>query len=102
VRLRPLIPHRSAGSKAGTAMYKPFNVNSIGGRLELSPATALADTGTYDFDIQVSNIKGVKTINSVSKSNSYAGCSLPDRQAVCQYIRAQPGNRIHYPGLISQ
>ncbi|MES2005890.1 MAG: hypothetical protein V4450_15335 [Bacteroidota bacterium] len=54
-------------NKLGTAMYKPFNVNSIGGRLELTPATAYVDTGYYDFDIQVSNIAGAKTIKSVAK-----------------------------------
>src|SRR5258708_12477556 len=43
--------------KLGTAMYKPFNVNPNGGRLELTPATAMVDTGTYDFDIQVVNIR---------------------------------------------
>ena len=53
--------------KLGTAMYKPFNVNPVGGRLELSPATAFVDTGTYDFDIQVQNIRGSKTVNSVAK-----------------------------------
>lgn len=53
--------------KIGTAMYTPFNVNSNGGRLELTPATAMIDTGTYDFDIEVSNVKGAKTIKSVAK-----------------------------------
>ncbi len=54
-------------AKLGTAMYRPFNVNSIGGRLELTPATALVDTGLYDFDIEVSNIRGAKTLKSIAK-----------------------------------
>lgn len=54
-------------NKLGTAMYKPFNINSIGGRLELTPATAMVDTGLYTFDIEVSNIRGSKVINSVAK-----------------------------------
>lgn len=54
-------------AKLGTAMYKPFNINSIGGRLELTPASAMVDTGLYDFDIEVSNIRGSKKINSVAK-----------------------------------
>jgi|EP00611_Tribonema_gayanum_P003179 hypothetical protein len=54
-------------AKLGTAMYKPFNINSIGGRLELTPASAMVDTGLYTFDIEVSNIRGSKTINSVAK-----------------------------------
>ena len=53
--------------KLGTSMYAPFNVNSIGGRLELTPATAFVDTGMYDFDIEVRNIKGSKIINSIAK-----------------------------------
>lgn len=53
--------------KLGTAMYKPFNVNALGGRLELTPATALLDTGTYVFDVEVSNIRGSKTINNVAR-----------------------------------
>jgi len=53
--------------KLGVANYRPFNVNSIGGRLELTPATAYVDTGSYDFDIEVSNIRGSKTIKSVAK-----------------------------------
>ena len=54
-------------AKLGTAMYKPFNVNPIGGRLEITPASVFADTGTYDFDIEVSNVKGTKTLNSIAK-----------------------------------
>jgi hypothetical protein len=54
-------------SKLGFANYKPFNVNSIGGRLEVTPASVFVDTGNYVFDIEVSNIRGAKTINNVSK-----------------------------------
>ncbi|MEO5562850.1 MAG: hypothetical protein ABIR18_05425 [Chitinophagaceae bacterium] len=54
-------------AKLGTAMYKPFNVNPIGGRLEVTPASVFADTGTYDFDIEVSNVKGRKQLNSIAK-----------------------------------
>lgn len=52
--------------KLGTAMYKPFNVNSLGGRLELTPATAMIDTGTYNFDIEVSNIRGSKVVANIA------------------------------------
>lgn len=54
-------------SKLGLAMYKPFNVNPIGGRLEVTPASVFADTGTYDFDIEVSNVRANKTIKNVGK-----------------------------------
>ena len=53
--------------KLGTAQYKPFNVNPVGGRLELSPATAFVDTGTYSFDIKVTNMKGSITLNNIAK-----------------------------------
>lgn len=80
-------------AKLGTAMYKPFNINSIGGRLELTPASALVDTGLYDFDIEVSNIRGSKTINSVAKVQiipavpsqlvrQFANSSAPDQETI--------------------
>lgn len=79
--------------KLGTANYKPFNVNSIGGRLELTPATAYVDTGSYDFDIEVSNIRGSKTIKSVAKVvitpsvpsqlvRQFANTSAPNQETV--------------------
>ena len=52
-------------TKLGKAMYKPFNVNPIGGRLEVTPASVYADTGTYNFDLEISNIKGIKTLNNI-------------------------------------
>jgi len=54
-------------NKLGFANYKPFTVNPIGGRLEVTPASVYADTGNYVFDIEVSNVRGTKTINNVSK-----------------------------------
>ena len=80
-------------TKLGTGMYAPFNVNSNGGRLELTPATAFVDTGTYDFDIEVSNIKGAKTITSVAKIvltpavpfqliRQFANSSAPNQETV--------------------
>ncbi|MBS1664106.1 MAG: DUF5007 domain-containing protein [Bacteroidetes bacterium] len=54
-------------AKLGTAKYKPFNVNANGGRLELTPATTFVDTGTYDFDIEVKNMKASKQLKSIAK-----------------------------------
>lgn len=48
--------------KIGTGMYKTFNVNPIGGRLEVTPASNFVDTGTFVFDVEVSNMAGVKTL----------------------------------------
>ena len=55
------------GKKLGTGMYKAFNINETGGRMELSPATAFVETGTYSFDVEVSNVKGSKIINNIAK-----------------------------------
>ena len=54
-------------AKLGVAKYKPFNVNPVGGRMEITPASVFVDTGTYDFDIEVSNVRGTKQLNSIAK-----------------------------------
>src|SRR5688572_22281027 len=54
-------------AKLGVAKYRPFSVNPVGGRLEVTPASVFADTGTYDFDIEVSNVRGTKQLNSIAK-----------------------------------
>jgi hypothetical protein len=54
-------------AKLGTGMYKPFNVNSVGGRMEVTPASVYADTGTYEFDIEVSNVNGSKVFNKIGR-----------------------------------
>jgi hypothetical protein len=53
--------------KLSIGKYKPFNVNPNGGRLELTPATAFVDTGTYDFDVEVKNMRASKQIKSIAK-----------------------------------
>lgn len=53
--------------KLGTALYKPFDVNEVGGRLEVTPASMFVDTGIYEFDIEVSNIKGTKLLKNIAK-----------------------------------
>lgn len=52
-------------TKLGKAMYKPFNINPVGGRMEVTPASVYADTGTYKFDLQVSNIKGTIKLDTI-------------------------------------
>jgi hypothetical protein len=54
-------------AKLGTGMYKPFNVNSIGGRMEVTPASVFVDTGTYEFDLEVSNVRGMKVFNKIGR-----------------------------------
>lgn len=53
--------------KLGTAMYKPFNINEVGGRIEVTPASMFVDTGTYEFDIEATNIKGSVTVNNIAR-----------------------------------
>jgi hypothetical protein len=53
------------GAKLGTASYPVFNINSIGGRIEVSPASTFVDTGTYEFDINVTNPAGTRDVASV-------------------------------------
>src|SRR5688572_18502126 len=52
-------------NKIGTAMYSVFNINSLGGRIEITPASNYIDTGTYEFDIEVSNPAGKRVVNNV-------------------------------------
>lgn len=44
---------------------KPFYVNPIGGRLELTPATTYINPGTYTIDLEVSNVRGTKVLNNI-------------------------------------
>lgn len=80
-------------SKLGIAKYRPFNVNPVGGRLEVTPASVYADTGTYDFDIEVSNVRGTKQLNSIAKvrltpavdsqiTRQFASTSAPNQELV--------------------
>jgi hypothetical protein len=52
-------------AKISKDMYPSFNINPIGGRIEVTPATNFIDTGTYEFDIQVSNPAGSRVVNNV-------------------------------------
>jgi hypothetical protein len=48
-------------AKIGTGKFKPISINPIGGRIEVTPATAFVDTGTFVIDVEVSNVAGTKT-----------------------------------------
>lgn len=74
-------------SKIGKAMYPPFMLNSIGGRIGFTQATTFVDTGLYTIDIEVSNIAGKRTYNEAldfriigTKSDSifYQACTSSD------------------------
>lgn len=52
-------------AKIGREMYPSFNINPLGGRIEVTPATNFIDTGTFEFDIQVTNPAGTRVVNNV-------------------------------------
>jgi hypothetical protein len=54
-------------AKLGLANYKPFNINTIGGRMEVTPASVYADTGNYVFDVEVSNVRSTRSVNNIAK-----------------------------------
>lgn len=64
-------------NKLGTGMYSTFNINPIGGRIEVTPASNFIDTSTYEFDINVTNpagsrdVKNVGILRIVNASNPY-------------------------------
>jgi hypothetical protein len=41
---------------------KPFYVNPVGGRLELTPATTFVEPGNYTIDLEVSNVRGTRIL----------------------------------------
>ncbi|TEW66130.1 hypothetical protein E2R65_11270 [Mucilaginibacter phyllosphaerae] len=45
----------------------PFSINNIGGRMQFTQATKFVPVGNYNFDIEVSNIRGTKIINNACK-----------------------------------
>jgi len=56
-------------TKLKDSLVTPFAVNSIGGRLEFSAATAYLNTGTYNIDVLVGNSKGEYTIEDACEIN---------------------------------
>ena len=46
-------------------MVKPLNIAPIGGRIEVSQASEFVDTGSYQLDIEVANVRGTRVINNV-------------------------------------
>lgn len=51
-------------AKLQDSLVTPFNVNTTGGRLEFSAATSYLPLGRYFVDVEVSNIKGTRTIEN--------------------------------------
>ena len=45
-------------SKLATTAAKPFSVNPVGGRIQLTPATQFVPPGTYTMSVKATNIKG--------------------------------------------
>ena len=51
--------------KLAKKMVKPLNISPIGGRIEISQASEFVDTGRYELDIEVSNVRGKRVLNNV-------------------------------------
>ncbi|MEI6949032.1 hypothetical protein V9K67_17740 [Paraflavisolibacter sp. H34] len=51
--------------KITTSKKKPFYVNPVGGRLELTPATTGVGAGNYTIDLEVSNVRGTRVLHDV-------------------------------------
>ncbi|SDE04246.1 hypothetical protein SAMN05216464_103437 [Mucilaginibacter pineti] len=54
----------------------PFSVNSIGGRLQFTQASKFVPIGSYNIDLQVSNVRGTRTLNNACQINVVG--SIPD------------------------
>lgn len=50
------------GQKIRDSLVTPFQVNSIGGRLEFSAATTYLPAGKFNIDVEVSNSKGTASL----------------------------------------
>ena len=50
--------------KLAKSMVKPFNINPVGGRIELTSATSYIKSGSFEFDIEVTNVRGTRIIKN--------------------------------------
>jgi hypothetical protein len=50
--------------KISKTMARPFEINSLGGRIELSAASGALEVGDYTFDVEVANVKGRKVLKN--------------------------------------
>lgn len=53
--------------KLSRSMVRPFSINELGGRIQLTTASEYMDTGRYEFDVEVSNVRGKKVLNSIGQ-----------------------------------
>ena len=56
-------------TKLKDSTVAPFSINPIGGRLQFTQATKYVPLGKYNIDIQVSNVRGTKTLNNACQIN---------------------------------
>ena len=56
-------------SKIKDSTVTPFNIDSIGGRLQFTAATAFVNPGIYNMDISVSNVRGTKVLKNACQVN---------------------------------
>ena len=51
-------------AKLNDSLVSPFNIGEVGGRLQFTAATAYVPTGTYNMDIQVTNVNGSRILKN--------------------------------------
>ncbi|WP_295121431.1 hypothetical protein [uncultured Chitinophaga sp.] len=50
--------------KITRGMKRPIDIATIGGRIIVSPAASFLDTGRYEFDVEVSNMRGTRVFKN--------------------------------------
>ena len=56
-------------AKLKDSTVAPFSINPIGGRLQFTQATKYVPLGQYSIDVQVSNVRGTRTLNNACQFN---------------------------------
>jgi hypothetical protein len=71
------------GAKLKDSTLAPFSVNNIGGRLQFTQASKFVPVGSYNIDLQVSNVRGTRILNNACKINVVG--SIPDTISYIAY-----------------
>lgn len=63
-------------TKLKDSTLAPFSINPIGGRLQFTQASKFVPVGSYNIDLQVSNVRGTRILTNACKINVVG--SIPD------------------------
>ena len=56
-------------SKLKDSLVAPFSINSVGGRLQFTGTTTVIPLGSYTMDVNVTNVRGTKTLTEACDIN---------------------------------